>query len=158
MPPPNQTATASLAVSVGVAAAAALLAFLLWRDRSRRGKDLDDADVAHFAQQDLRRAAGVIVMLLLSAGIYFGSRIPPQLAPGRANPWFVQLWLAVFLLIFFLLGLGILDWMATHLYARRHRQAILRERMELLRDELQQRAYPTNGQQTPRNPSDATPT
>jgi hypothetical protein len=144
MPPIHQLATASLVLSIGVAAVAALLFGLVWTDRNRRDPELSADDAEHFAKQDARRVVGTVVMLLLSAAIYFGSRIP-HMAAGRANPLFVQIWLGAFLLIFFLLVLGILDWQAIRLYARRHRQAMVRERIELLKEELKYRSYRANG-------------
>jgi hypothetical protein len=148
MPPIHELATASLFLSIGVAAVAALLFLLVWNDRGHRHPELPPDDAEHFARQDVRRVVGTVVMLLLSAAIYFGSRIPPR-AADRANPLFVQIWLGTFLLIFFLLVLGLLDWQATRLYARRHRQAIVRERIELLKEELKHQAFRTNGREHP---------
>ncbi len=48
----------------------------------------------YFFRQDVRRGLGVAVMLMLAAGLYFGSRIPPRVA-GHANLTFVQVWLAI---------------------------------------------------------------
>jgi len=156
MPPAHQEAIASLLISIGVAGAAILLLILLQRDRRQRSADLSPADVAHFARQDVRRVLGTVVMFLLAAGIYFGSRIPPG-TKGHPNAWFLRVWLGVFVLIFFLLFLGILDLFATRVYAQRHREAITRERIEMLRDELMRRTYPTNGKQGPSQPADTPP-
>lgn len=144
----NQLGSASLLLSIGVAVVAVLLFLLVWSDRSRRDAELSADDREHFARQDVRRVVGTVVMLLLSAAVYFGSRIPPK-AAERANPLFLQIWLGAFLLIFFLLVLGIIDWHATRLYARRHRQAMVRERLELLKEELKYRAFHGNGRGAP---------
>lgn len=142
----HQLSTASLLLSVGVAVVAGLLLLLVRTDRGQREPELSPDDAEHFARQDVRRVVGTVVMLLLSAAIYFGSRIPPKNAES-ANPLFVQIWLGAFLLIFFLLVLGLLDWQATRLYARRHRQAIVRERIELLKEELKYQAFHGNGRE-----------
>ena len=90
-------------------------------------------------------------MVLLALGIAIGSRLEHKIA-GRANPWFLAVWLAVFALIFVLLWLALLDWIATWLYARRHRRLIARERIQFLRDQRRRRAYRGNGQGTPHDP------
>jgi hypothetical protein len=148
MPPLHQISTASLFLSLGVTVVAALLFVLVWNDRGRRDSDLSPEDTEHFARQDVRRVVGTLVMLMLAAAIYFGSRIPPRQAQG-ANPLFVQIWLGAFLLIFFLLILSFMDWQATRLYARRHRQAIVRERIELLKEELKYESFHGNGDNEP---------
>ncbi len=138
MPPAHESAAVSLAISVGVAAVAVLLGLRQWHERRLRESDLSEADASHFARQDLRRGMGVVVMLLLAAGLSAGARVEPRLA-GRANPLFIQLWLGVFLLILILLILAVLDWLSTRLYARRHVRAMARERLEILRDEYKLR-------------------
>jgi drug/metabolite transporter (DMT)-like permease len=129
-----QIGPASLLLSVGIAVIAILLVVLNWLEQRGRDSELSPEDADHFARQRVRRAAGLAVMLLLAAGIFFGSRVPPR-AGRHANPVFVETWLAVFGLIFVLLVLAIVDWRAIRLYARRHRTAILRERLALINDE-----------------------
>ena len=51
--------------------------------------------------------------------------VPPVVA-RRANPLFLKLWLAVFVLVLVLLALALMDWVATRLYARRQRRALAR--------------------------------
>ncbi len=77
-------------------------------------------------------------MLVLAAGLYFGSRIPPQVA-GRANMLFVQAWIAITGLIIVMLGLALLDWIATRMYARRQRRILASERRRILRETLVKR-------------------
>ena len=138
MPTPQQTAAVSLAISIGVAVVAAVLAIRQWHERRNRDPDLSEADAVHFARQDRRRGLGVVVMMLLAIGLSVGSRIMPRVGV-RANPLFMETWLGVFLLVLILLVLAMLDWLATRLYARRHRQAMIRERLEILRDEAKLR-------------------
>jgi hypothetical protein len=145
MPPAQQSAAVSLVISIGVAAAAILLGLRQWHERRLREPDLSAADASHFARQDLRRALGVVVMLLLAAGLSAGARVEWRLA-GRANPLFIQLWLGVFLLILILLVLAVLDWLSTRLYARRHVRAMARERLEILRDEYKLREQLERGE------------
>jgi di/tricarboxylate transporter len=139
MPPPQQTAVASVVLSSAVVLIAAILALRQYLERRGRGPDLSEADARHFARQDVRRALGLGVMLLLAVGLVVGSRLEPRIA-GRTNPLFLQVWLGVFFLIFVLLVLAMLDWLATRVYARRHRKAIFEERIEVLRDEFRRRA------------------
>ena len=47
---------------------------------------------------------GVTVMLMLAAGLYFGSRIPPKV-DAHANLTFVEVWMAIISLIIVMLGL-----------------------------------------------------
>ncbi len=134
MPPAPDIDSASLIVSTVVLLVAALLGWSEWRERRRRDSDLPEQDLGHFASQDARRAFGIVVLVLLAVGVIYGSRLPPRL-DNRANPRFVGLWLGVFLLIFVLLALAFRDWVALRRYAIRHRGQILRERIEILRDE-----------------------
>jgi hypothetical protein len=145
------TATISLALAIGVTVIAGVLALRQHYERRHRETELSDADTHHFARQDLRRAVVGVVMVIVALGVAIGSRIEPKLV-GRANPWFLAVWLAVFVLLFVLLWLALLDWIATWLYARRHRRAIARERLQFLRDEQRRRAYRGNGRGTPPDP------
>jgi hypothetical protein len=147
-------ATVMLVSTISVTAAA----LALWQRYERRRRDpvLTDADARHFARQDFRRALVGVVMVLLALGIAVGSRLKHKLA-GQANPWFLAVWLTVFLLIFVLLWLALLDWIATWLYARRHRRIIARDRIQFLRDERRRRAYRGNGQGTQKDPAEDVP-
>jgi hypothetical protein len=145
------TGTVSLALAIGVTIVAGLLALRQRNERRHREPELSDADARYFTRQDLRRAVAGVVMVLVALGIAVGSRIEPKLA-GRANPWFLAVWLAVFVLLLVLLWLALLDWIAIWLYARRHRRAIARERLQFLREEKKRRAFRGNGRGTPQDP------
>src|SRR3954447_7317637 len=135
MPPAApEIATASLVLTTVVLLVAALLAWREWNDRRARDPDLSHEDYAHFAGQDARRTLGIVVLVLLAAGVAVGSRTPPRVG-NQANPQFVGIWLGVFVLIFVALSLAMLDWMALRRFARRHRGQILRERLEILREQ-----------------------
>jgi hypothetical protein len=134
-----------LALSVGVALIA--LALIAWQflDQRGRGESLSEEDRAHFTRQDVRRWVVSFVMLLLAAAIFAGSRMDAKVE-GRPNLWFVGTWGGVFLLVILLLVFALVDWLATQSFARRHRGAIVREGLEILRDEMRLRARkPANG-------------
>lgn len=127
-------------LALGLIAVVALLLGWQWAERRHRGTiDLSDDDRIHFRRQDVRRWIVAGALTLLAVGIHFGSRLPYK-RNGRPNLAFVEVWLAVFALIFFLIGLALADWLATRAYARRHRTAIVREGMEILREEMRLRA------------------
>jgi hypothetical protein len=149
----QSTAAVSLVLAIGVTIVAVGLALHLRYQRRRRETGLSDADAHHFARQDIRRAVVAVVMVLLALGVAVGARIEPKIA-GRVNPWFIAIWLAIIALVFVLLWLALLDWIATWLYARRHRRDIVREHRELLRDEVRRHTYRGDGQGTPQDPSD----
>ena len=130
---------ASLVLSVGVAVVALILLFWQIAERSDRPDDLSDEDFAHFRSLDRRRMLVAGIMLVVSAGIYVGSRIDPG-TKGHPNKWFVVIWLAVFWLVLCLTTLALIDWAATRRYARRHRKIMLREGLEILREEMRIRA------------------
>ena len=126
-------------LALGLIAVVALLLGWQWAERRHRGSDLSDDDRIHFRRQDVRRWVVAGALTLLAIGIHFGSRLPYK-RDGRPNFTFVEVWLAVFVLIFILMGLALDDWLATRAYARRHRTAIVREGMEILRKEIRLRA------------------
>jgi NhaP-type Na+/H+ or K+/H+ antiporter len=128
---PQDLASASLLLSSGITLIAAFLGLRQWYERRARSDDLSDRDRGYFFRQDLRRGIGVGVMLLLAAGLYFGSRVPPQVG-GKANATFLEIWLAISGLIVVMLVLALIDWISTRLYARRHQRALLSERRKLL--------------------------
>lgn len=128
----------SLILSLGVSLVAMVL--LAWQrgDRARRDDALSPQDHDYFWRQDRRRAFVSVVMLLLAAGIYFGSRMDHRLN-GRPNPWFLGTWLAIFWLVIVLTSTALVDWIATRHYARRIRHEMVREGVSILRDEMRAR-------------------
>lgn len=131
-------ATASVVLSSLVLLVAALLGWREWVDRRNRPDDLSSEDARHFGHQDRRRMLGIVVMVWLAVGLVVGSRLPHKLG-NQTNPQFLGIWFGVFLLIFVLLSLAMLDWLALRVFARRHRSQILRERIEILKDEARRR-------------------
>jgi hypothetical protein len=135
---PDDLASSSLLISSGITLIAAFLGLRQWYEWRAREPDLSDRDRRYFFRQDVRRGLGVAVMLILAAGLYFGSRIPPRVA-GHANLTFVQVWLAIVSLIIVMLGLALLDWIATRLYARRQQRSLATERLRILREMLRKK-------------------
>jgi magnesium-transporting ATPase (P-type) len=135
MPIADDLASNSLLISSGVALIAVFLGLRQWYEWRARETGLSDLDHRYFVRQDIRRGLGVAVMLLIAAGLYFGSRIPPKVA-GRANLAFVEVWLAIGGLIIVMLLLAFLDWVSTRIYARRQTRSMARERLQILRDTL----------------------
>ena len=113
----------------------------LEESRRQRPSELSEEDRAHFVSQEIRRSVVATAMFLLAVGIYFGSRIETK-RDGRPNAWFIAIWLAVFALVIVLLTLALVDWVSTRRYARRQRQTILREGLQILGEELRRRAEP----------------
>ena len=136
---------ASKVVAGLVFVVAGLLAWHEWRGRRDRSPELSDEDLAHFAHQDGRRSFGILILAGLAVALVIGSRIPP-IVNARANPEFVGIWLGVFAMILGLLWLALADWIALRRFAGRHRKAIFRERIDLLRRDLRRRNQSgTNG-------------
>jgi hypothetical protein len=131
-------ATASLLLSSFVLVVAALLGWREWVDRRDRSMELSPEDARHFGHQDRRRTVGLVVLVLLAIGLLIGSRVPHKLG-NHSNPVFLGIWFAVFLLIFILLALAMIDWVALRIFARRHRGQILRERIAILQEEASRR-------------------
>jgi hypothetical protein len=135
-----------MVLSLGVAAVALALLAWQWAESRSRASDVFDEDPIYFARQDVRRWVVVGVLLLLAGGVFAGSRMEPRL-PAGPNPNFIETWIGVFILVIVLLVLAMVDWLATRSYATRHRRAIVREGLEILREEIRLRALrPTNGQ------------
>jgi hypothetical protein len=132
---PDDLASNSLLISSGIAIIAVFLGLRQWYEWRARERDLSDLDRDYFFRQDVRRGLGVAVILILAAGLYIGSRIPPKVA-GHANLLFVEIWLAIIGLILVLLILALIDWVSTRVYARRQRRVMARERMQILRDTM----------------------
>jgi hypothetical protein len=132
---PDDLASSSVLISSGITLIAAFLGLRQWFEWRARDGSLSDQDRGYFFRQDVRRGLGVAVMLMLAAGLYFGSRIPPKV-DGHANLTFVQVWLAIGGLIIVMLGLALLDWISTRLYARRQHRFLASERRKILRETL----------------------
>jgi magnesium-transporting ATPase (P-type) len=130
----SDIATSSLVLSSFVVLITFLLGWKEWSDRRDRNLELSREDARHFGHQNTRRSIGLAVMGLLAVGLVTGSRIPSKIGL-KANPLFLGVWFAVFLLILLLLTLAMIDWLALRIFARRHRNAMLRERLEILREE-----------------------
>jgi hypothetical protein len=139
---------AAVGLVFGVTAIALVLAVRQWYERRHREGGLSEADARHFARQDFRRSVVAVVMALLAACVAVGSALRHKVG-GRPNPQFLAIWLAVIALIFVLVWLAMLDWIATWLYGRRHRRAIDRARIEYLRSQRRRRGAGGNGQADP---------
>jgi uncharacterized membrane protein len=151
MPPAASAAATSLVLSAALLVLAAYFAVRQWRDRRDRDPDLSDADADYFARQDARRWLGSVVMVLLAAGIAFGTRINPR-ANREAGRLFGWVWIGVIVLLFIWLTLALLDWRAIAAYARRHREALANERYAALEEERRKRAARGNGRGGPHGP------
>ncbi len=136
---PDDLASSSLLISSGISLIAVFLGLRQWYERRARDSALADADRRYFLRQDVRRGLGVAVMLILAVGLYLGSRIPPKLG-GRANLVFVQVWLVIIGLIIVMLGLALVDWISTRLYARRQRRVLAAERRKIMRETLRRQS------------------
>jgi UDP-N-acetylmuramyl pentapeptide phosphotransferase/UDP-N-acetylglucosamine-1-phosphate transferase len=134
----SDIATASLVLSSFVLLVAVLLGWREWVDRRDRALELSPEDSRHFGHQDKRRTLGIFVLVALAVGLVVGSRIPHKLG-NQTNPEFLGIWFGVFLLISLLLFLAMIDWFALRIFARRHRSQILRERIEILKEEARRR-------------------
>jgi Ni,Fe-hydrogenase I cytochrome b subunit len=135
---PDDLAANSLLISSGVAMIAVFLGLRQWYEWRAREQELSESDRGYFFRQDVRRGLGVTVMLILAGGLYFGSRIPPRV-DGHANLTFVEVWMAIISLIIVMLGLALLDWISTRLYARREQRALASERQRILRETLRKK-------------------
>lgn len=140
----SETRFYGLLLSLGVSAVAFALLGWQWVEHRRRGPGQPD-DAAHFARQNVRRGFVAVVLLLLAAGVFLGSRMEPHLK-GKPNLRYLQTWLGVCGLILLVLLLALRDWFATRSYALRKRSAIVREGLEILREEIRLRcAHRGNG-------------
>lgn len=134
-----------LLLAVGVLAVALALGGWHWADLRRPSASGSDDEAAHRAFQTTRRWAMSGVMALLAALIFVGSRTGHRVG-DRPNPVFIGVWLAVSALVVLLLILAAVDWLSIRRLARRQRSEIVREGMELLKQELRERAArPSNG-------------
>lgn len=135
-------------LATAIVAAALILAVRQNLERQSRDDDLSEDDDRHYRRQDLRRFLGAGVMALVAVAIAVGSHINPFLSIFNRR-MFGSVWVAVILLVFVLLALAWLDWLATLSYARRHRKAIADERKAIIDAERRRRAFPTNGRSGP---------
>jgi hypothetical protein len=140
-----------LALAASVIGVTLLLGGWDWVERRRLWPNPSDEDAAYFASRDVRRRIVAAIMVLMAGLVLVGSRTPHELE-GRPNPLFVWVWVAAIVLVIPLLALAMVDWLAVRRHARRHRNAILREGMKLLEDELKRRAPPHTNGQVPREP------
>lgn len=144
MPPKDSTAIAGLVLGVLlILVDLGLFAWLL-RDRKSRPRSMSDDDVAHFSRQDLRRSVVLVVLLVLSAMLIWGSRLP-NLIEGKPNSLFVQVWAAAIGLICLLLLIAFVDWVATRFYAKRRRLELLEEGIELINEQKRVRKQHASG-------------
>ncbi len=117
---------ASPGAPIGYLLAALTLIAAVWltvrqgADRRRRSPNLPDRDARHFTRQDLRRGAGVVLMIALGVGL----AVLMGMGPARDRPsvrLLVGGWLGFCVALLSLLSLALFDWAATNAYARRHR-------------------------------------
>jgi hypothetical protein len=129
---------------------------LQWWECRTREPGLTDSERRYFVLQDARRAIGILLLCILAPAIYVGSRLPltvtepthpgvatpnpidddriPSASAVRPNRHFLVVWLAVFAIVTIVLGLALIDWISTRRYARRQRDALIREKVDLLRE------------------------
>lgn len=125
---------ASLALTLIIVAIALILGWFERLERASRPEPSSDEDRDHYNRRDHRRSTGLTLLCLVGLGIFVGSRIPIH-RDGTSNLAFVMLWLTIFSMIFALLALALKDWRELRLFARRHRQMIIRERWKIVEDE-----------------------
>jgi hypothetical protein len=152
----NAEAWTSLVLALAIGGIAILLGILQWWEHWSRGPGLTDSERRYFVLQDIRRAIGIVLLCLLAPAIYVGSRLPTRVTepaqPGvtaadpidgdripsasavHPNRLFLAVWLAVFSVVAVVLGLALIDWISTRRYARRQRQALIQEKVDLLRE------------------------
>ncbi len=135
---------ASRALALGVTMISAFLGLRQWYEHKGRLAPSSSEDAGYFRRQDVRRWLGVGVMLSLALVVFVGSWVEPRI-DGKGNPRFVVVWLVVLILIVVMLVLALLDWLATRIYARRHRRAMFRREIEELRQQLHQAASRSRG-------------
>ncbi len=133
---------------------AATFAYRQWAERARRSVELSEADRAHFARKDRRRLLGSFLMGLVSLGMFVGLSLMPTKPVDRASgKLFAWVWIGVIGLVFVLLTLALIDWLANRAYALRHRRALIEERRAVLEAEVRRRrAGSSNGQSAPGDP------
>ena len=128
---------ASLALATLILLVAALLGYREWLDRLGRPSSIDPEDHDHLRRRDRRRSLGLSILCLLALGILVGSRLPIRLGL-RANPWFLGVWLGIFVLILGLLALALVDWVDLRRYAQRKKTAIRRDHLTIIQAQIDQ--------------------
>lgn len=136
--PAIQAEGASLIVSGIVLLSAGSLAWREWRERRARVPSPAPEETRHYRLQDARRSLGVVLMVVLAAGVVYGSRLAPR-GPSGPNKLFLLTWVVLTTLILGLVILAALDWIAVKIHARRIGRALRRERVEILSDEIRRR-------------------
>jgi heme exporter protein D len=139
MQPAYDPASSGLFLSLGIAMIAVFLGLSQWYEWRARDPDLPVKDLSYYRRQDLRRSAGVVLLLWLAIEIWSGSRIPHRIGQ-RPNPTFLFIWLSVGIKLIVLIALAMLDLLHTRRYARRHRRSMIIERLKLVRDARRQKA------------------
>ncbi len=137
MQPAYDSTSSGLFLSLGIGMIALFLGLSQWYEWRARDPDLPEKDRSHYRRQDLRRTAGVVLLIWLAIEIWAGSRIPHRLAQ-RPNPSFLFIWLGVGIKLIILLSLAMLDLLYTRRYARRQRRSMTLERLRLIRDARRQ--------------------
>jgi cobalamin synthase len=127
---------AGMILSMGVGGVGILLMVWHWLERKHHEPEEDQR---YFVAQAIRRWVVSGTMILLAVGLFAGSRMEPKIG-GQPNLLFLQTWLWVVLLVLILVVIATSDWFATQSYSRRQRKAMLREGIDLLRDEIRVRA------------------
>jgi hypothetical protein len=144
----------SLLLALAIGGIAVVLGVLQWWEHRTRASVMTDLERRYFVLQDIRRAIGIVLLCILAPSIYVGSRLPTRVTdpphPGATaadpidgdripsasavhpNRRFLVVWLAVFATVAAVLGLALIDWISTRRYARRQREALIQEKVELL--------------------------
>jgi hypothetical protein len=129
--PPNPLATPSLVLSVLVLAAATFLGVREWLERRGRDEDIGPGEEAHLMVRDVRRRAGIILMVVMGALASVGYWINPAAGRDDARRVFAT-WVAIGLIMIVMMVLASLDWLHTVRFARRARQDLASQRAEFL--------------------------
>ena len=129
---------AGMILALGVGGIGLLLVVWHWLERKHLPDSRSEEDEHYLVGQSIRRWVVSGTMILLAIGLFAGSRMEPKIG-GRPNLLFLQTWLWVVLLVFLLVVIATIDWFATQIYSRRRRKAMLREGIDLIRDEIRVR-------------------
>ena len=112
MQPAYDPASSGPYLSLGIGLIAVFLGLSQWYEWRARDAELPEKERSHYRRQDLRRTAGVVLLLWLAVEIWVGSEIPHRIAT-RPNPTFLFIWLSVGVKLIVLLALAMLD-LAAH--------------------------------------------
>ncbi len=80
--PADDLGSASAGLAAGLTLIALFLGLRQWYERRARESDLSPADSVHFARQDMRRRAGVAVLVAIAVLALAGSQVAPRRRPG----------------------------------------------------------------------------